>query len=138
MVDKLNEGRDVVIASRYRPGAKVHGVPQSRLIYSIGARWLFQIMFPIRGVRDYTCGYRAYRADALRQAVNMYGDDLITETGFSCMADLLLKLRGLPLRMGEVPLELHYDRRGAGSKMRVLRTIRQTLLLLLRRRFGIH
>ena len=31
--------------------------------------------------------------------------------------------------MSEVPLELRYDRRGGGSKMRVLRTIRQTLLL---------
>jgi hypothetical protein len=53
------------------------------------------------------------------------------------MADLLLKLRMLPLEMGETPLELHYDRRGGGSKMRVLRTIRQTLSLLLRRRFGL-
>jgi dolichol-phosphate mannosyltransferase len=94
-------------------------------------------MFPIRGVRDYTCGFRAYRADALRRAIARYGDGLISETGFSCMADLLLKLRTLPLEMGEVPLELRYDRRGGGSKMRVLRTIRQTLGLLLRRRLGL-
>jgi dolichol-phosphate mannosyltransferase len=52
------------------------------------------------------------------------------------MADLLLKLRRLDLSMAEVPLELRYDRRGGGSKMRVLRTIRQTLMLMLRRRFG--
>ena len=38
----------------------------------------------------------------------------------------------------EVPLELRYDRRGADSKMKVLRTIRQTLLLIFRRRLGIH
>jgi dolichol-phosphate mannosyltransferase len=94
------------------------------------------MMFPIRGVRDYTCGYRAYRADALR-AVDKFGDALISETGFSCMADLLLKLRKLPLKMSGVPLELRYDRRGTDSKMRVLRTIRQTLMLLLRRRLGI-
>ncbi len=61
---------------------------------------------------------------------------LITETGFSCMADLLLKLRKLPLEMSEIPLELRYDRRGGASKMRVIRTIRQTLFLMLRRRFG--
>jgi dolichol-phosphate mannosyltransferase len=93
-------------------------------------------MFPIRGVRDYTCGYRAYRASALRQAVDHYGDRLVTEQGFSCMADVLLKMRRLPLVMGEVPLELHYEERGDGSKMRVLRTIRQTLLLIFRRRLG--
>jgi dolichol-phosphate mannosyltransferase len=97
---------------------------------------MFQILFPIRGVRDYTCGYRAYRTETIRAAAAMYGDQLITETGFSCMADLLLKLRRLPLEMSEIPLELRYDRRGGGSKMRVLRTIRQTLMLMVRRRLG--
>ena len=137
MLAMIEDGCDVVIASRFQPGAEVIGVPRSRQLYSVVARWLFQVLFPIRGVRDYTCGFRAYRADALRQAIARYGDGLISETGFSCMADLLLKLRALPLEMGEVPLELRYDRRGGGSKMRVLRTIRQTLGLLLRRRFGL-
>jgi dolichol-phosphate mannosyltransferase len=137
MLARIDAGLDVVIASRFQQGAAVIGVPRSRQFYSVAARWLFQVLFPIRGVRDYTCGYRAYRANALKQAVARYGDGLISETGFSCMADLLLKLRTLPLAMGEVPLELRYDRRGGGSKMRVLRTIRQTLSLLLRRRFGV-
>jgi dolichol-phosphate mannosyltransferase len=136
MLARIDAGCDVVIASRFQPGAVVVGVPRSRVLYSFAARWLFQILFPIRGVRDYTCGYRAYRAGAMRRALDRYGDRLISETGFSCMADLLLKLRQLPLRMAEVPLELRYDRRGADSKMRVWRTIRQTLLLMMRRRFG--
>lgn len=136
MLSEINNGRDVVIASRFQHGAKVVGVPASRMAYSIGAKWLFQVLFPIRGVRDYTCGYRAYRADAIRQAVAAYGHNLITETGFSCMADLLLKLRRLPLQMSEVPLELRYDRRRGGSKMRVIRTIRQTAFLMIRRRLG--
>src|SRR6478609_6625525 len=50
MLDVINDGRDVVIASRFQPGAKVVGVPASRLAYSIGAKWMFQTMFPIRGV----------------------------------------------------------------------------------------
>ncbi|HVT29437.1 MAG TPA: glycosyltransferase family 2 protein [Lacipirellulaceae bacterium] len=136
MLAQIKAGSDVVIASRFQPGAKVIGVPKSRILYSLGAKWMFQILFPIRGVRDYTCGYRVYRADVLRQALNKYGNRLITETGFSCMADLLLKLRQLPLNMSEVPLELRYDNRGNESKMRVVRTIRQTLLLMLRRRLG--
>lgn len=136
MLDEINDGRDVVIASRFQPGAKVVGVPASRMIYSIGAKWMFQTLFPIHGVRDYTCGYRAYRAEAIRAAAQLYGDQLITETGFSCMADLLLKLRRLPLEMSEIPLELRYDRRGGASKMRVFRTIRQTLMLMVRRKLG--
>lgn len=137
MLSHTCKGADVVIASRFRTGATTTGLPTSRNLYSQAARWLFQIMFPIRGVRDYTCGYRAYRANALRQAFDMYGDQLITEKGFACMADLLLKLRKLPLTMHEIPLELRYDRRGSGSKMPVLRTIRQTLFLLVRRRLGL-
>ncbi len=136
MLTMLRNDRDVVIASRFQPGAEVHGVPRSRQLYSIGAKWLFKVMFPIRGVYDYTCGYRAYRVSCLREASERYGDRLISETGFSCMADLLLKLRPLKARMGEVPLELHYENRGTGSKMRVLRTIRQTLMLIVRRRLG--
>jgi dolichol-phosphate mannosyltransferase len=136
MVARLRAGHDVVIASRFQPGARVHGVPRSREWFSLGARWMFQALFPIRGVRDYTCGYRAYRASALRKAIDAFGDQLITETGFACMADVLLKLRRLDLRMTEVPLELHYDRRGGDSKMPVLRTIGQTLLLMLRRKLG--
>jgi dolichol-phosphate mannosyltransferase len=136
MLELIADGYDVVIASRFQDGAQVIGVPWTRQLYSVGARWLFQVLFPIRGVRDYTCGFRAYRSESLRTAIAKYGDNLITETGFSCMADLLLKLRTLPLEMTEVPLELRYDRRGGGSKMRVLRTIRQTLGLLLRRRLG--
>lgn len=138
MLALINGDRDVVIASRFQPGAKVVGVPASRHLYSLGAKKMFQLLFPIHGVRDYTCGYRAYRAAAIRQATEKYGDSLITETGFSCMADLLLKLRHLPLDMAEIPLELRYDRRGADSKMRVLRTIRQTLMLMFRRRCGIN
>ncbi len=136
MLTMLRDDRDVVIASRFQPGAKVHGVPRSRQLYSIGAKWLFKVMFPIRGVYDYTCGYRAYRVSCLRQVSEHYGEQLISETGFSCMADLLLKLRPMKARMGEVPLELHYENRGTGSKMHVLRTIRQTLMLILRRRLG--
>jgi dolichol-phosphate mannosyltransferase len=137
MLAMVDEGCDIVIASRFQPGARVIGVPASRQFYSLAARWLFQSLFPIRGVRDYTCGFRAYRVHALRLADARFGERLISETGFSCMADLLLKLRTLPLEMGEVPLELRYDRRGGGSKMRVLKTIRQTLSLLVRRRCGL-
>jgi hypothetical protein len=38
--------------------------------------------------------------------------------------------------MVEVPLILRYDQKKSVSKMRIGRTVRQTLLLLLRRRLG--
>ncbi len=59
MVRMIHEGCDVVIASRFQPGARVVGVPIERHFLSIGARLLFTVLFPTRGVRDYTSGYRA-------------------------------------------------------------------------------
>ena len=57
---------------------------------SFAVRLLFKIVFPIRGVRDYTCGYRAYRGTVLREAFDRYGDDFINEEGFRCKGDILI------------------------------------------------
>jgi dolichol-phosphate mannosyltransferase len=137
LLGQLDTGLDVVIASRYRRGARISGVPANRNALSFGARLLFQLAFPIPGVRDYTCGYRAYRVSALQDAMEHFGDRFITEEGFSSMAEILLRLRYRGALMGEVPLELNYHQRGGQSKMRVARTVGQTLGLILRQRLGI-
>ena len=136
MVRLIHEGCDVVIASRFQPGARVVGVPIERHFLSVGARALFTIMFPTRGVRDYTSGFRAYRAGVVRDAFEEYGDDFIGETGFSCMADVLLKLRRQGCLFGEAPLRLRYDQKGGVSKMKVFNTIWLTLKMLFRQRIG--
>ena len=133
MLQLIESGHDVVIASRYQRGARVIGVPAYRRVLSSGASLLFRAFFPIRGVRDYTCGYRAYRADALKRAVDLYGDDFINQEGFSCMVDILLKFRRLGLSITEVPLVLRYDLKHGMSKMKVVRTIRETLALIVKR-----
>lgn len=135
MVRMISEGYDVVIASRYKPESRVYGVPLLRRAMSRGASVLMRLLFPIRGVKDYTCGFRAYRASVLRAAVDRYGDDFVNQEGFQCMVDILLRLRSLDLVFGEVPLLLRYDRKRGESKMRVWRTARQTLRLLFERRF---
>ncbi|QDT68384.1 Undecaprenyl-phosphate mannosyltransferase [Planctomycetes bacterium MalM25] len=141
MLSLIAEGHDVVIASRFQHGARVIGVPWDRVLLSIAARWVFKIMLPIPGVRDYTCGFRAYRVAPLAAAIEHFGDDFVSEKGFSCMVDVLLKLRrlrvnGAPIVMGEAPMILRYDQKGGASKMRVLRTVRQTLSLVFRRFFA--
>lgn len=132
----IQEGFDVVIASRYQPGSRVLGVPWFRRIMSFSASWLFRILFPTPGVRDFTCGYRAYRAGALRKAIDHYGPSFVDQTGFQCMVDIILKLRTMDVIFGEVPMLLRYDLKGGGSKMRVYKTAKSTLLLLVKRRMG--
>jgi len=136
MVGRIDAGCDVVIASRYRRGARVYGVPLHRRTLSRGASWLIRLVFPTRGVRDFTCGCRAYRVAVLRRALAHHGGALITQDGFQCMVDILLRLRPLGVVFGEVPLVLRYDRKSGKSKMAVGRTTWNTLRLLARRRLG--
>lgn len=133
MIRMIREGYDVVIASRYQRGSRVYGLSLHRRIISRAASLLMRLLFPTSGVSDYTCGYRAYRAEALKQAYSLYGDSLVDEEGFQCMVDILLKLRRLPLIFGEVPLILRYDLKRGPSKMRLMRTSTKTLRLLWRR-----
>jgi dolichol-phosphate mannosyltransferase len=135
LVAKLGEGYDLAIASRYRVGAKVRGVPGYRRALSDAGRLVFQALYPIPGVRDYTCCFRAYRVPLLRRARVVYGDALCTARGFEAVMDLLLRLGPLGMRVAEIGFVLHYGERVGQSKMKVLRTIRSTLALIARRRF---
>lgn len=134
MTRMIYEGHDVVIASRFRSGARVVGLSAFRKFLSFAASWIFRILFPIPGVRDYTCGYRAYRAQLLKEVLH-HDSEFISESGFSAMVDVLLKLRKKrdDLLMTEVPLLLRYDKKLSASKMNVQRTIMQTLNLIWRR-----
>ena len=127
MLGLIREGHDVVIGSRYVPGARVVGVPFHRRVLSYSASLLMRAVFPIEGVRDYTCGFRAYRASILQKAFARYSERLISQKGFSCMVDILLKLRTLDPIMTEVPLVLRYDLKHGMSKMRAAQTIVDTL-----------
>jgi dolichol-phosphate mannosyltransferase len=130
MLKSIEKGADVVIGSRFVRGALVRGVPLLRRITAVSAAALFKLIHPVRGVRDYTCGYRSYRVSVLKRASNNYGAKLIEELGFSCMPELLLKLNALGFQCAEIPLQLRYDRKRTASKMLVGSNIRQLLKLL--------
>ena len=134
MVAKAECGAELVIASRFQPGAEVHGLDARRRFVSWAASWLLRVMFP--GARDYTCGYRCYRVGLLRWGQQRYGSTFLNQRGFSIMVDILLKLRRRVRKIEEVPLLLRYDRKQGASKMKVLQTATTTLRLLGRRFCG--
>lgn len=130
MIQRINEGSAVVIASRYRPGSKSHGLSFFRRCTGFLAGSLFMVFAPIKGVRDYTCGFRAYRSELIKRGVDHFGDRLIEENGFSCMVEILLKLNRFHPVCLEVPMVLRYDLKKGGSKMNVRKTIQTTLTVL--------
>jgi len=131
MAQQVAEGSDLVIASRYQPGARIKGLKKSRTFFSWAAGFLFRILVGFEGIKDYTCGFRAYRVDMLKKTINVYGDKFITQKGFGCMVEVLLKVAGQSATMNEIPMILRYDLKQGESKMNVKKTMRQTLRLLL-------
>lgn len=138
MLQRLDAGADVVIASRFQPGAVVRGVPPHRKLFSYGVLVLLRFFLPIAGVRDYACGYRAIRAPFVRRAVATFGDGLfeLRDWGFICTAELLWRLHLLGARCAEVPFELRYDLKESVSRMRAGRTIAGYGLLVWHSRVG--
>ncbi len=131
MVETIEQGEaDLVIASRYRPGSRQVGVPLFRRFLSLGARILFRVFLGLRGVRDYTCGFRAYRAELVRRAFERYGEGLITRLGFACTDELLVHLATLHPVIREVPFVLRYDRKQGRSKLQLGVTVLETLRML--------
>ena len=130
MVRKINEGCDIVIASRHQPGASQRGLTLPRKVFSWGASTLMRIFYPIDGLLDYSTNYRAYRASLIREALQKSGGRLVESTGFVGVVELLLRLCSLDPKIGEVPLNLRYDLKESESKMRVWKTVRGYLSLI--------
>ncbi len=137
MTRMIQEGFDVVIASRYQPNSRVIGLSFMRVLYSYIASWIFRILLPIKGVKDFTCGFRAYRATVLHQAMIKYQQSFIDQEGFQSMVDILLKLRKIDgIIFGEVPFILRYDLKEGRSKMDIKKTIFNTIILIIKRRLS--
>lgn len=136
MVQHLRrEGLNLVVASRYAAGGQEVGVPALRRLLSRCASLFYGLLYRTPGISDYTCGYRAYRAGALRKAQEQFGKRLIEENGFPSTGEILLKIRSLGDRMGEIPFALHYEKKHTPSKMPLLATCLSTLRILMRYRF---
>ncbi len=131
MLAKLSS-HDLIVASRFCPGGKMIGVPPFRSFVSTFASGILRILFPISGVRDYSCGFRAYRSDILRRLESTFGPELFSEQGFACMFEILLRVRKLGVTADEVPLVLRYDLKRGASKMRVFRTALRYLQVLVK------
>lgn len=135
MLEKI-EDHDVVIASRYCDDSKVKGVPPVRLFLSEGARFYYKLVLGIKGVEDYTCGYRLYSHEIISRLFEKYKDNTIKNSSFACMMELLYKLSSLGASFAEVGFVLRYDKKQGASKIKIIKTILDSLLTALKIRFS--
>lgn len=119
MVEKLRAGCEVVIASRYAPGGNQIGLDWYRRTISRCANLLMKTVFPIRGVWEYTSGFRAYRVALIQDAIGIFGNQFIDlkGMGFTGTVEKLIKCRLMGARVGEVGFVLRYDQKMSTSKV---------------------
>lgn len=119
LLNKMAEGYDVVNTSRFQPGGDQVGVDSYRALISRAANLFMQFVFHIPGTRDYSCGYRAYRARIVQDAIAVFGNHFIQlrGLGFTSTLEMIVKLHLLGARFAEVPFVLRYDQKQGSSKM---------------------
>ncbi len=132
MIEKIEKGADIVIASRFVEGGDDSSAPLFRRLLSRGASFVFKTLLPLGDIQDFTSGYRAYRVNMLKRISAHWGERLVEENGFACMVELLLKLRHWSPKITEIPMKLRYDRKLGASKLKLFRTIFQYIKLALR------
>ncbi len=77
-VSKLREGFDVVVLSRFGKGGGQEGLSAFKTLMSMGAGIVLKLFFPVKGLREYSCNYRVYRASFLKKAIRHFGGQFIS------------------------------------------------------------
>lgn len=134
IIAKWNLGYDLILASRFAPGGGDQGISFLRRLLSHQAGRIFQILFPIPGVREYTASFRGYRMSLLKKAYLRFDGNFIREKGFNCMLEILVKLSTLSPKIIEIPFTLFYDRKKGRSKMDVKKTLWRYLVIIMNRK----
>jgi dolichol-phosphate mannosyltransferase len=117
------EHADISVASPYHPDGKVDGVPAWRLVLSKACSHFYQAIAPVK-LYTYTSVFRAYRRSVVESVV-------FEENGFVSAAEVLIRAAEKGFKIVEVPMTLHARKIGT-SKMKIARTIRQHLALMVR------
>jgi dolichol-phosphate mannosyltransferase len=134
MIQEIKDGWEVVIASRYAPGGGQIGVGWYRSMISRIANLLMKLFFPIRGVQEYTCGYRAYRVSLIQDALSIFGNRFIDlkGMGFTGTVEKIIKFKMMDAKINEVPFVLRYDQKLSSSKVVTSITTLGYLVLILK------
>lgn len=119
LLDKLEEGHDVAVASRFAKGGGQLGLNYYRKAISWLGNKFMKLFFPIKGLKEYSNGFRAYRAYIIKRAIAVFQNNFIQlkGLGFTCTLEKVLKLKILGARFGESPFVLRYHQKRSPSKM---------------------
>lgn len=113
-------GYDLVLASVYAQGGGFDSTSFIRKFLSAIANLLFRFLFDIK-VLTLSSFYRVYSVSLLKK-IKQNNSAIITEYGFICMLEILVKAIKQNAKMIEVPMMLKSTKRVGKSKLKVFKT----------------
>ncbi len=113
-------GYDLVLASVYAQGGGFDSTSFLRKFLSSIANLLFRFLFDLK-ILTLSSFYRVYSVSLL-QKIKQNNNAIITEYGFICMLEILVKAIKQDAKMIEVPMLLKSKKRVGKSKLKVFKT----------------
>lgn len=110
-LNKLSEGFDVVIGSRYVDGGCIEGWPIQRWIISLLANFFARHFLGLK-IFDLTSGFRAFRADTLK----FLDFSKVKSDNYAFQVETLYHLANSGFKIGEIPI-LFTERVNGNSKL---------------------
>jgi len=102
LIKEIDNGYDYIIGSRFTKGGSI---PESwelkRKLFSKGGNTLSKIILGVRGVNDFTTGYKVSRVKGFANSIDL---DNILSQGFAYKIDLLYKMYKAGAKIKEVPI----------------------------------
>lgn len=114
MIEKIEEGYDVCIGSRYIKNGGMKNVPLWRVILSRIANKVMSIMY-FTSITDLTSGYRAYKTEKIKKIK-------IEQNGFPIQLEISVKMVKNKANITEVPILL-VNRYIGSSKFNFIKTM---------------
>lgn len=111
-INHIEEGKDVIIGSRFIEGGTMPDFSFYRLLLSKVGNLLVRYVGGITQVRDCTSGYRAIRASYLKELDFSY----LSTRGYSFQSSLICDLAWRGADIFEIPIEFS-SRKGGDSKL---------------------
>jgi len=133
MVEKVREGYDLVIGSRYVRGGGTSGCTFDRKLLSWGANAFARMALGLHA-RDTTAGFRCYRREVL-QSMDL---DAIKASGYSFLIEMLYRVQNQGWKVTDVPILFENRRLGASkiSQDEITKAMRTVLRLARGRLLG--
>ena len=118
-IKKIDEGFDVVIASRFIKEGEHGELNNIRKFISISANKVLKVFLNLKNIREITCGYRAYKFSIIEKYITYWGNDFLqlANFGFSSTVEKLVKLNLMKAKITEIPFTLRYEKKMDESKM---------------------